>query len=101
MNTRIKYEGETYDLNDLGVRFDTINFYTAPCYECGGNDDACTECSEHGYVDAEADFGTCDLTGWKGNVVPCIGLDADDNVVNFKVLDTFVHGRLGKLAGAF
>jgi hypothetical protein len=101
MNTKLKYEGETYDLNDLGVRYNTITFYTAPCYECSGTDEECKVCDEYGYVDAETNFGTCDLTGWKGNVVPCIGLDADGEIVHFKVLDSFVHGRLGKLAGAF
>ncbi len=85
MNTRIRYEGELYDLADLDIRYDTITFYATK-----ENDEA------------ESNFGTCDLTGWKGNVVPCIALSTSTGeVVEFEVLDVFVHGRLGKLAGAF
>lgn len=85
MNTTIRYDGEEYDLADLGVRFDTVSFYCTP------DDD-----------EAEAFFGTCDLTGMKGNIVPCMGLDSETSeIITFEVLEAFVHGRLGKLAGAF
>lgn len=85
MKTTIKYDGEEYDLNDLGIAFNTVSFYCTP-------DDQ----------EAESFFGTCDLTGIKGNIVPCMGIDRETGkVVTFEVLDSFVHGRLGKLAGAF
>lgn len=85
MNTRFKYDGEEYDLNDLGVRLNTVSFF------CTKNND-----------EAEPFFGTCDLTGIKGSVVPCIGIAQDsDEIVEFEVLESIVGGRLGKLAGAF
>lgn len=85
MNTIYKYEGEEYDLKDLGIEFNTISFY------CTKDDD-----------EAESFFGTCDLTGIKGDIVPCIGIDSETGkVVEFEVGTWLVHGKLGKLAGAF
>lgn len=91
MNTIIRIDGEAYDLADLGIRYNTISFYRTK------DDD-----------EAESNFGTCDLTGIRGNVVPCIALDADDEIVEFEVLECIVHGGtdvrgalLGRLAGAF
>ena len=101
INTKLNYENEEYDLDDLGVRYNTITFYTGTCYECGGDDDDCKVCDEHGLVETESEFGRCDLTNWRGSVVSCIGLNSAGELVEFQVLDTFVHGRLGKLAGAF
>lgn len=87
----VKIDGEEYDLADLGIRYNTISFY------CTKDD-----------TEAESNFGTCDLTGIRGNVVPCIALDADGDVVEFEVLECIVHGGegvkgalLGRLAGAF
>lgn len=82
--TPIKYDGQTYDLDSLGIRFNTVSFFRTK------EDD-----------EAESYFGTCDLTGIKGNIVPCIALDHDGAVVQFGVLDSIVQGKLGRLAGAF
>lgn len=54
------------------------------------------------YVDdSEASFGTCDLTGERGNVVQCSALTIHGDVYHFEAGDWLVHGLLGKLAGAF
>ena len=51
--------------------------------------------------EAESFFGTCELTGMKGDVVPCLYLDTDGNVVSVEVGTWLVFTVLGKLAGAF
>jgi hypothetical protein len=100
MNTIIQIDTEKYELKDLGIKFHTISFYSQHVgTESNGN----TIMDEQ-----EANFGTCDLTGIRGNVVPCVALDDDGNIVNFEVLECIVHGGegvkgalLGRLAGAF
>lgn len=69
----------------LGVDLRTISFYQTIDDE-----------------EAETHFGTCDLTGMRGDLVPCIALDSETKeVVEFEVLASIVHSTLGKYAGAF
>lgn len=69
----------------LGVNLSTISFYRTKEDE-----------------EAETHFGSCDLTGVRGDLVPCIGLDIESNeVVEFEVLASIVHSTLGRYAGAF
>jgi hypothetical protein len=51
--------------------------------------------------EAEAFFGTCELTGMRGSIVPCLYLDTYGNVVVVQAGEWLVHSVLGKLAGAF
>lgn len=76
-------------LASSGVNVHTISFYSV-----GGAVDGEAE-------EAEAFFGTCEITGVRGNVVPCQALDADGELISFEAGDWLVHGVLGKLAGAF
>lgn len=75
------------ELKIQGIRANTISFYVA---EEGSDDD-----------DSEAFFGTCDLSGIRGDVVHCMALDRNDEIVRFEAGTWLVHGYLGKLAGAF
>ena len=49
----------------------------------------------------DTEFGTCELSGIRGDLVNCITLDTEGNVVSILVGTWLVHGHLGKLAGAF
>lgn len=72
-------------LRDYGVNPEFGSFY---CTE---------ECDE-----AEAFFGTCELTGMKGSIVPCRYRSADGSeVVTLRVGEWLVGSVLGSLAGAF
>ena len=50
---------------------------------------------------SDCEFGTCELSSIRGDLVNCITLDTDGNVVSILVGTWLVHGHLGKLAGAF
>jgi hypothetical protein len=71
-------------LKELDIQANTISFYTD------------TEGSE-----LESSFGTCDLSGERGDIVPCIALNSEGKVISFEAGTWLVHGHLGKLAGAF
>jgi hypothetical protein len=71
-------------LIDWGITPDTGSFY------CTADDD-----------EAESFFGTCELTGIKGNVVPCLYRSPKGDIVQCEFGDWLVHSVLGKFAGAF
>ena len=52
-------------------------------------------------TDSDTEFGVCDITGERGDVINCTALDHNGNVVEFQALTSLVTGPLGKLAGAF
>lgn len=72
-------------LKDMGLRLETFSFYS----------------NLDGIESNDVEFETCDISGEKGNVVNCTALDNEGNAQSIKVLDSLVHGKLGKLAGAF
>lgn len=75
-------------LSDYGIQGSTGSFYTVK----NENDDA---------EEAETYFGSCELTGMRGDIVPCLYLDTEGNVVEVNAGTWLVHSVLGKLAGAF
>lgn len=76
-------------LKDLDIQASTISFYNV-----------LTEDGEDA-EDAEGYFGTCDLSGMQGDVVPCLALNSKGKIISFEAGTWLVHGILGKLAGAF
>lgn len=78
-------------LKEYGIRADTGSFYN----ELNDEDPSADP------IEAESFFGTCELTGMRGDVVPCLYLDTDGNVVRVEAGTWLVHSVLGKLAGAF
>ncbi len=78
-------------LLEYGIQASTGSFYN----ERSDDDDASD------VIEAEAFFGTCELSGIKGDIVPCLYLDTDGNVVRVEAGTWLVHSVLGKLAGAF
>lgn len=98
MDTKFKYSGHELDYTNLGVNIDSISFYS--------------ELDDDGGIQEQNDveFGHCELSGIKGNLVTCVALTAaEGELVEFQVLDVFVHGdvdnpampTLGALSGAF
>jgi hypothetical protein len=77
-------------LKDMGICGGTASFYVSE------------EPDENGeYGESESFFGTCDISGIKGDIVHCIALDENDNIIHFNAGTWLVHGYLGELAGAF
>lgn len=72
-------------LKEQDIRPNTISFYV----------------DESGDGEAEPYFGTCDLSGERGSVAPCMALNSKDEIVRFDAGEWLIAGHLGKLAGAF
>lgn len=81
-------------LEELDIRPNTVSFYVATPEECDDEGD-CTD------GESEAFFGTCDISGIRGDIVHCMALNSKNEVVRFDAGTWLVHGHLGKLAGAF
>lgn len=75
-------------LMEYGIQGSTGSFYTVK----NDTDDA---------EEAESYFGSCELTGMRGDIVPCLYLDTEGNIVEVNAGTWLVHSVLGKLAGAF
>ncbi|NJO65363.1 MAG: hypothetical protein HC836_46905 [Richelia sp. RM2_1_2] len=76
------------ELKDQGLQGSVFSFYSSI------EDGVATEMPD-------TEFGHCDLSGERGDLVNCTTLDTDGNIVNLQVGTWLVHGHLGKLAGAF
>ena len=77
-------------LEDQGIQGSTISFYVSE------------EPDENGeYSESESFFGTCDLSGIKGDIVHCMALGKDGELIHFDAGTWLVHGHLGRIAGAF
>lgn len=78
-------------LIEYGIRPDTGSFYvTKPENESDSDAPA-----------AESYFGTCEISGMRGDIVPCLYLSTDGSVVEVNAGTWLVHSVLGQLAGAF
>jgi hypothetical protein len=73
------------ELNKLGLLANTFSFYV----------------DENGEEQGDTVFGTCEISGIRGDIVGCTCLDKKGNVVYIEVGEWLVGGALGKLAGAF
>jgi len=49
----------------------------------------------------DTQFGVCDITGERCQIVQCTTLTGADRIINLDVDYELVHGVLGKLCGAF
>lgn len=72
-------------LKELEINASTMSFYV----------------DENGNEQSDTSFGTCEISGIKGDVAGCTYLDNDDNIQYIEVGTWLISGRLGKLAGAF
>lgn len=46
-------------------------------------------------------FGSCDISGERGNVYRCTAVTKDGDMVDFDVASHLITGPLGRIAGAF
>lgn len=89
-------------IKDQGIDPKTISFYSMPAESCTWLDELERDDDDDSPVDVEGHYGTCDITGIQGTVVPCMACLKDSGeIIEFEALESLVGGPLGKLAGAF